>query len=217
MRLIYATTLILLQLTLTNMAHASASTFIDNGSYTTDTTSGLDWYDVSLTKGLNYNEVIALTSTGGTLEGENWHYATATEFQSMLGNFLDLAPSGFYNSNNGTLSQLVDMLGTTEPNPNGSIVNGRLININTSTSTNTPPFQLDLALIATTETSYQAISHNGVISNSTSDLTAGSFLVRSTLPASPVPVPVPAAIWLMGTGLIGLTSFSRRKLYTVSE
>jgi len=193
------------------MAHASASTFIDNGSYTTDTTSGLDWYDVSLTKGLNYNEVIALTSTGGTLEGENWHYATATEFQSMLGNFLDLAPSGFYNSNNGTLSQLVDMLGSTESVTNSSIINGRLINSNAFTPSGSSASQLDLARIATNDTSYNAISHNGVISNNISDPTVGSFLVRSTLPASTSPVPVPAAAWLMGTGLLGLTGFSRRK------
>jgi len=37
--------------------------------------------------------------------------------------------------------------------------------------------------------------------------TAGSFIQ----PSAPAPVPIPAAIWLMGSGLLGLTGFSRRQ------
>jgi len=38
--------------------------------------------------------------------------------------------------------------------------------------------------------------------------TAGSFIQPSA--NAPAPVPIPAAIWLMGSGLLGLTGFSRR-------
>jgi len=43
--------------------------------------------------------------------------------------------------------------------------------------------------------------------------TAGSFIqprAPDTTP-TPAPVPIPAAIWLMGSGLLGLTGFSRRR------
>jgi len=41
--------------------------------------------------------------------------------------------------------------------------------------------------------------------------TAGSFIQPGTPDTTPAPVPIPAAIWLMGSGLLGLTGFSRRR------
>ena len=41
--------------------------------------------------------------------------------------------------------------------------------------------------------------------------TAFDFVELSVTPISPNPVPVPAAIWLFGTGLIGLVGFSKRR------
>jgi len=204
MRLINIT-LLLLQLVLVNNAQALAVDFENNGDFTTDNISGLDWYDVSLTQGLNYNEVVSLTSRGGALEGEGWRYATAAEFSTMLGNFLSLAPSGFFTPAQGAFSSLVNMLGSTAATASASTVNGRLIN------SNTPPHiiatQLDLAFITTSTTNNDvAIAHNGIILNDSNDITSGSFLVRTTV------VPVPAAVWFMGTGMIGLIGFSRKKV-----
>jgi len=201
MRAINLALLLLIQLFSINTAKASFSDFIDNGNYTSDTISGLDWYDVSLTQGQSYNDIIPLTNTGSSLSG--WSFATASEFKSMLANFLDIPSSGYYSPSSGTLLPLITMLGSTSTSNNASAIDGRVINGATTT-------QLDRALIVTrpnSEFNDLAISHNGIILNIDNDSAVGSFLVRQSV----APVPVPAAFWLMGSGIIGLVSLSRKK------
>jgi len=201
MRAINLALLLLIQLFSINTVKASFTEFIDNGDYTTDTISGLDWYDVSLTQGQSYNDIIPLTNTGGSLS--DWSFATANEFRSMLANFLDIPSSGYYSPSSGTLLPLINMLGSTSSFNNAYTIDGRVINGSTTT-------QLDRAFIGTnlnSEFNDSAISHNGVISNTVNDSTVGSFLVRQSV----APVPVPAAFWLMGSGIIGLVSISRKK------
>jgi hypothetical protein len=55
---------------------------IDNNTYTTDTESGLDWYDSEYTRGLSYYEVNDLFSTD--LDG--WRYATRSEANTLVAN-----------------------------------------------------------------------------------------------------------------------------------
>jgi hypothetical protein len=54
------------------------ATLIDNGDYTTDTESGLDWLD--WTKTLNYTQSEALDEFGGA----GWRIATATEADGLM-------------------------------------------------------------------------------------------------------------------------------------
>lgn len=61
--------------------NASAA-LIDNGSFITDTTSGLDWLKLESTYGKSYNEVSGEIASGGGLEG--WQYATSTQWENML-------------------------------------------------------------------------------------------------------------------------------------
>jgi len=42
----------------------------------------------------------------------------------------------------------------------------------------------------------------------TSGVTAAGLAV---MPISPIPIPIPAAVWLFGTGLLGLIGFSKRR------
>ena len=58
------------------------ATLIDNGSYITDTISGLDWLKLGSTYGKSYEQVSDEISTGGQLE--DWQYATAIEWEQML-------------------------------------------------------------------------------------------------------------------------------------
>jgi hypothetical protein len=61
------------------------ATLIDNGDYTTDTESGLDWLD--WTKTLNYTQSEALDEFGGA----GWRIATATEADGLMDNQFGVA------------------------------------------------------------------------------------------------------------------------------
>ena len=58
---------------------------IDLGNITRDTDTGLDWLDVTETRGLSYNQVTAQFGAGGDYEG--FRYATAAELDQLLLNF----------------------------------------------------------------------------------------------------------------------------------
>jgi len=58
---------------------------IDNGSFTTDTQSGLDWLDVTETTYKSYNDVIEQFGKGGDFEG--YRYATALEFNTLISHY----------------------------------------------------------------------------------------------------------------------------------
>ena len=47
---------------------------IDLGTITRDTDAGLDWLDVTESRGLSYNDVTAQLGAGGTYDG--WRYDT---------------------------------------------------------------------------------------------------------------------------------------------
>src|SRR5215470_4861134 len=58
---------------------AAAATLVDNGTFTTDTATGLDWLDVTQTQGLSYNAVTSLF--GSTLAG--WQFATLAQVSKL--------------------------------------------------------------------------------------------------------------------------------------
>ncbi len=60
---------------------------IDNGRFTTDTDTGLDWLDVTETVNMSYNDVIKEMGIGGKFEG--FRYATAEEFNTFVGHYTD--------------------------------------------------------------------------------------------------------------------------------
>ena len=50
------------------------ATIIDNGAFTTDDDSGLDWLDMAVTFGQSYDHTASRISVGGSLE--DWRFAT---------------------------------------------------------------------------------------------------------------------------------------------
>ena len=66
----------------TSHAHAI---IIDEGIYTTDTDSGLDWLDVTQTIAESYNTVNARISASGDLYG--WRFAAGDEVVTLFYNF----------------------------------------------------------------------------------------------------------------------------------
>lgn len=63
----------------------SHATIVDLGTITRDTETGLDWLDVTETRGLSYNQVTAQMGVGGAYEG--WRYATASEVDLLITHF----------------------------------------------------------------------------------------------------------------------------------
>ncbi len=75
-------TIALLMLAVSVSTHAVV---IDAGRFTRDTETGLDWLDVTETRGLSYYEVEAQLAQGGAFQG--WRFATVQELDQLITNF----------------------------------------------------------------------------------------------------------------------------------
>jgi len=91
---------------------------IDNGGYTTDTVSGLDWLDVTATINMSYNDVMSNINLNGFLLG--WRYATRNELDGLVYNFTSITPDPTIPQNTiisnfpeGDIESLVNLLGDT--------------------------------------------------------------------------------------------------------
>jgi len=209
-----------------NAAYASPVHFTDNGMFTTDTLSGLDWLDVTESVNRSYNDVSGQFGLNGDYVG--WRYATGDEFNQMISNYTDvgIAP-GNYNQTNlseGVIDNLHFLLGSTLDTQYNNLHGTTYDNFNgfaegdvydfTQGLIDSAPNNANTAKIAIIVDDDRDISSIDFIqaNHNTSDIfngtdNAGSFLVRNTL----APVPVPAAAWLMGSGLLGLMGFSRKR------
>ena len=81
-------TLALVGLTLslfTNATILSVDSSFGADTITRDTEAGLDWLDVTESRGLSYAQVIVQMGAGGVYEG--WRYATASELDQLIVNF----------------------------------------------------------------------------------------------------------------------------------
>lgn len=96
-----------------NVANAA---FIDSGTYLTDTTSSLDWLDVTTSVNRSYNDVSNWFGVGDMFEG--WRYATGLEFNGLVGHWTSGATATGYvmvehPEGIGSIDGLVDALGST--------------------------------------------------------------------------------------------------------
>jgi hypothetical protein len=89
-----------------NIAHA---TIIDNGAFTTDTATGLDWLDVSATVNLSYNQVNATLLGAGQLY-DGWRYAVLDEVSTFIGNALNLPPGNTFATDAATIALMNTLL-----------------------------------------------------------------------------------------------------------
>jgi hypothetical protein len=75
----------------TPQAAASPLLLVDNGGYTTDTATELNWLDLSSTHGFSYNQVIS--NSGVNYIADGWRFATAAELATL---FTDAGGHGTY-------------------------------------------------------------------------------------------------------------------------
>lgn len=177
-----------------------------DGLLTHDTVSGLNWLDLTQTKGFSYNFVSSELGSAGLYDG--YRYATNDEVVNLfLDNYsIDLSSGGiiseagvdpdilsaaelFGNIANIFSADYNGFLGYTDDSPS----EGRQTRIGLLTCDVCTGF----------ESTYTAVGTD--YSQSSGHSYTGSYLVQVST------VPVPAAAWLFGSGLIGLVGIARRK------
>ena len=166
---------------------------------TLDTETSLEWLDITFSTNYSYNQIIAETQSGGYFEG--YRLATFTEMIGLWTNAdIDLNYANVFTPiNYGPISNLQSFIGTT--NLDETQTWGMVDPTGSGTST-------DMAaglLFVDAETSGRYSPYYGFDSNFARE-DFGSYLVKTTA------VPLPSSIILLGTGLLGIMTVSRRKL-----
>ena len=173
---------------------------------TTDTESGLNWLDLTETNGLTYDYVSSQLSVGGQFEG--FRYATPDEVVALYYSFsINLAATAPQTSTSYDFGIMIaaGVLGNTtcaydcianpygtlgytsqtwDEHPSYKVVMGATVDQNSVPTYRTDGSYFQLSAYSTGYT--------------------GSYLVQA--------VPVPAAVWLFGSGLLGLIGVARRKV-----
>jgi len=191
---------------------------IDGGSVTRDDESGLEWLDLTLSTNRSYNDVSGEFGIGGDYEG--WRYASTTEIGLFFTHAGGTVPfTGLQGDDEAWIAELLGLWGVTTASssplhPASEALSGTShawIDIDTGFHVGVWGAALaidvdwpnqnglgDYALIATLG------PYTTLYSMDTSRPRLASALVRSY-------VPIPAAVWLFGTALIGLIGFGKRK------
>jgi len=184
---------------------------VDNGAFTTDTSTNLDWLDLTETTGYSYNQMLASFSDANS-QFYGFTYATQTDLATL---WVSAGYTGNFNNytsdlnDRAVINELFNLFGKT-----GSNCCDRSDGIFDDSDTDTNISFLYLIPELSPWESRVSISFNSLSpddvnwpAQGANDM--GSWIYRDSnfLPQ----VPVPAAVWLFGSGLIGLIGVGRRK------
>jgi hypothetical protein len=170
---------------------------VDNGNSLIDTDTNLEWLDLTQTKGWTVNQ--ALASDFVTVDG--YAYATTAQVTTLFANAgFPLAPPSFNNPLNAPAAELLLAgLGCT------SIICGTTGGTGRGWADAENTFNYQPFYSKSTLGGSYAIVSLGQAGEDVVNAESGVYLVRTSV------VPVPAAAWLFGSGLLGLIGISRRK------
>lgn len=182
---------------------------------TRDTTSGLDWLDLTETNNMSHNQIIPLLGSGELFDG--WRYASGEETVALWGNFgVDLASSPSIRIAariDPNIATAALMLGNVYPEYLPSTEFGLLGVTSTPHNANTNCGACAFSTVGAWTSITQALSGYSPLSSSwaqggEASLNLGHYLVQTSS------VPLPAAVWLFGSGLIGLIGVAKYKRTT---
>ena len=190
----------LLTLCLVVLPLTANSALIDYDSITYDDVSGLAWLDATTFIGQSYTQVEFQMREGALYEG--YRHATKSEVGELFFTQLGL-PFGYDGVTLPAVDTLIDLFGNTS----------------VSTPDVTGVFALsqpDSGIPATFEAAFHRhnigtseVIFNGHQGLSITDSDVGHWIVTEAF--TPPAVPIPATVWLFGSGLISLIGFARRK------
>ena len=166
------------------------ATIVDLGNITRDTTSGRDWLDLTDTTNTSYNQMLLEVGVGGQLEG--WTIASYSDVEELFDN---AGGDGNYPGTQTVLaSNLLPLWGVTGFQPDETWFSVSDSGTN-SGATSGVIFGLDGSLVYSSNFALKDQESPGL----------GTALYQVSS------VPVPAAVWLFGSGLLGLIGLARRK------
>lgn len=196
----------------------TVASLIDHGTYITDTASRLDWLKLTETFNRSYDDVSSKFGTGQEFEG--WVYATGEQFEALVFNQGATAMTctngtmfcGWSADNNGIAAPMINLLGDTgEQQLNGELTPGLtvwtvgiLADVHDANS-HWEAELYDYDFNPLTSAQDNISTHDTFIDNAILPNYGGSFLVRVSA------VPIPGAVWLFGSGLLGLIGMARRR------
>jgi hypothetical protein len=173
-----------------------------DGLITQYTTNGLEWLDLTVTASRIYNDVYAELAPGGEFYG--WRYATTQELLDFIDEF---------DGPGSQVSQIVGYWGglhcASSPGLCSAGEGGAsfMYQYNEQVNVNTQLGSISNIAFLTFGADEINVPGNTLGSGRTiASPSKGSALVRGINP-----VPVPAAVWLFCSGLVGLVGMARRK------
>ena len=192
---------------------------IDNGAFTTDTLGGLDWLDLTETRNRSYVDVSTKLGAGDEFAG--WRYASELEVSGFFDAFGgdNTKYNGSSVNNNGLFDNVAPLWGD---NHCAIATNECLAGEGYSafyTDVAISPNIRSIGVIydditnpVTVNIDYINLNY-GTIGKNLINSDYGHALVRVSAVSVPAAsaVPVPAAVWLFGSGLVGLIAVAKRK------
>ena len=186
-----------------SVAHSYQSDFIDNGIFTTDSSTGLDWLDLTETSGRSWEDVHYDVHDYSDREINNvfsvsdgWRLATPTEFNRLAINWAGDAPYYFHPLNgNHPRETRYDRVDYAPGTFDGltALLNGGL-------------GYTSIGRCASISSSSSSAVDYGLSCESDNSQLLSSFLVRTTA------VPEASSMYLLAFGLLGLLGAARRKV-----
>ena len=167
---------------------------IDNGLTTLDTDTGYEWLDVTETTNCSY-EIMSSGGNCNTIDLNSWTFASTADVYQLWSN----AGITIENSTTFTVANTAEIIS--------------LINLVGITKTNNPTFYGVNGFMSDSSGLVAQLFVDGdtsrdfTFTSPTPSSAIGGWFYQANIP----PVPLPAAVWLFGSGLIGLIGFARRK------
>lgn len=206
---------LLIVVTLALSTTANAGLIIDNGSYTSDTSSGLDWLDLSETQGFSYNYVLSQLNDNGIYK--SWRYASLDEVDVLWQSF-GLSKSDAFSPTSEKFSLFENILAHLGNTFESSFTNGfGFIGLTSNESYR----RTDIRPKGQQYQRVQGMSYRpdfNIVSAPFNDadprfgrITEGSYLVRKTS------VPEPSTLAIFSLALLGLLVRKRNLLKAISK